>query len=123
MPDDEKRLRAAFDELRRVEGPRTPPFRGVWTSAREQFAVRSARRPLSFALAALSLIVVSLLAVHRLRAPSQPSAIAVSPPMTTLNWKTPTDFLLDTPGSTLGRTLPSFSSVPNYSLVTTQKEN
>lgn len=123
MPDDDKLLRDAFDELRRAEKTRTPPFQRIWTSAQKRSGVRAPRGPLSFALAALSLIVVALLAAYRLRAPSHPPATAAPPLMTTAQWKSPTDFLLDTPGSDLGHSLPSFSSVPNYSLVTSQKGN
>lgn len=121
MRDDEKQLRAAFDELRRVERSGTPSFRRVWTAAQDRGAARSPRRPLSLALAAVSLLVVMLLAVYRFRQPAPP--MDVSPPLTALNWTSPTDFLLDTPGSALGGSIPRFSTVPNYSLVILQKEN
>lgn len=108
-PDDEPRLREAFDDLRRADAAKTPPFHRTWRAAQGRVTSRS--RPFAFAFAALSLVLMCAAIVHRLQPPA-PVVTIVS--MSSTSWSAPTDFLLDTPGRALATTVPAFNPVPDY---------
>ena len=114
LPDDERMLREAFDEIRRADAERTPPFSRMWRAPHSTAAVR---RPLVWiAAAALLLLIAATMLVRR---PPRPVNLVSIPPM---EWKAPTDFLLDTPGSSLSRSVPQLQPpIPNYSLKGTSK--
>ena len=93
-PEDDRALAAAFADLRREETRQTPPFaevvrRGQARPSRASLPVR----PLWLA-AAVALAV--LLGVWLGR---EPRPAAVAPSLT--EWRSPTDFLLATPGRDL----------------------
>jgi hypothetical protein len=102
--DDDKALREAFAEARRVDAAETPAFARVWETA-----------PV-FRLALAGLGALALAAVL-LRRPTAPS---VEPPgaPSIIEWRSPTGFLLQTPGRevlgtpALGGSLPDYSRVP-----------
>jgi hypothetical protein len=91
-PDD---LRDAFHELRAEEQRHAPPFRVAQARV-------SAPHYLRFAVALLLLLVIGVAMLIR----RQPSAPPLRQSIST--WKAPTDFLLQTPGSKLLRTVPTF---------------
>ena len=108
---DDELLRNAFDELRRFDREHTPPFqlcRAAALGGRPTLLQR-----LSFALAASSiLLIVATTSVVMLRR-TQTTTVSSIP----VEWKGPTDFLLVTPGSELGSSVPQIPSpVPHYSL-------
>src|SRR5688572_3397655 len=98
--DDENDLREAFAVLRREDAKRVPAFE----------AVRARRRPrrlppLGGLLAAASVAAAILAVVARRPDP---------PPMASMEeWIAPTDFLLETPGRDIVRTVPRIGLVPN----------
>jgi len=93
-PDD---LRAAFHELRAEEQRHVPPFRVAQKRVPAPHYLRYA------ALVALLLLITSAALLRRAATQRRPvSAGSIS------TWKAPTDFLLQTPGSKLLRTVPTF---------------
>jgi hypothetical protein len=101
MPEDDRDLRDLFAELRRREQQAAPSFPRVWAAAQ---ARREPRPRLRFALAAAA-IVALLLGWPRskpVRAPDAPSAVA--------RWRSPTAFLLATPGRELLSTIPALGA-------------
>ena len=97
-PEDDRELAAAFAGLRREEEARTPPFDEIVRRGRTRPApaVRPLpARPLWLA-AAVVLVALGVWLGVRVREP-QPSATV--PPLA--EWRSPTDFLLATPGRDL----------------------
>jgi len=100
--EQEKRLRALLDEAHR--GDRAPPFRRMWEAAR---VGERRRRPLWLAFPALAAVVLVLVWMTRPQvAPTPPSSEEIS----SLEWEGPLDFLLQTPGSELLNTVPTFNA-------------
>jgi hypothetical protein len=96
-PEDDRDLAAAFADLRREEEGRTPPFDEIVRRGRvrpARAAGLSGARPLGLAAAAVLAALGVWLGV-RAREPRQPSV----PPLA--EWRSPTDFLLATPGRDL----------------------
>jgi hypothetical protein len=93
--DQERRLRALLDEAHRED--RAPGFRRMWEAAR---AVHQRRRQLWMA--------VPLLLVLTIRPQVAPTPASQQIP--SLEWKGPLDFLLQTPGSELLNTVPTFNA-------------
>lgn len=96
-PEDDRALASAFADLRREEEGRTPPFDEVVRRGR----TRSARaagllgaRPLWLA-AAVALAVLGVWLGARTREPRHPAVPSLA------EWRSPTDFLLATPGRDL----------------------
>ena len=113
-PDDDRLLRDAFDELRRADLERTPPFQPLWKTGNPACPDRRDRLASTrFALAAcLILLLVATTTVVMLRRAQTTSVTSIP-----IEWKGPTDFLLVTPGSELGSSIPQLPSpVPQYSL-------
>ena len=93
-PEDDHALASAFAELRREEETRTPPFEEMVRRGRTQPARATGRlgtRPLWLA-AAVALAVLGIWLGLRSRHPAAPSLA---------EWRSPTDFLLATPGRDL----------------------
>lgn len=102
---DDRRLRERFDALRRSEAPRTPSFEATLGSARDRRAAPPPSRlwGAGFAVAATATLVVG---AFLLGGPERPGSeepfernvYSVGP---VGSWRTPTDALLETPGSDL----------------------
>jgi len=92
-PEREPDLAAAFRALRGADEERCPPFDGVLRQARGR-SRRSAPswRPVATVAALLVLAVFAVWTGRRTAGPPAPSLTA---------WKSPTDFLLATPGREL----------------------
>jgi len=101
---EEKELRRLFREWRQAEGLQAPPFERSWAQA--QAGRRRAAdpwRPLCWAAGGALLAALSLVAVFNPRVPytaGPTAAVSVS------QWRSPTDFLLQSPGDPLLRSLP-----------------
>jgi hypothetical protein len=96
-PEDDRALAAAFAGLRREEEHKTPPFDEVVRRgrARPAGAVSLFRtRPLWLA-AAVALAVLAVWLGLRAREPRHPAVPSLA------EWRSPTDFLLATPGRDL----------------------
>jgi hypothetical protein len=97
-------VREAFDELRKAEAGLVPPFERVWAAAqararpggRLRVAARLAWGALLAAAAAVALLVT--------RGGNGPPALALAA------WRSPTEFLLRTPGDTMLRSVPLLSA-------------
>jgi hypothetical protein len=106
-PEDDRDLRARFAELRRQDVLRAPEFAGLMHRARR------ARRPMftRMAAAAVCVLVAGLLVLTlHLRHPAPPA-----PSLT--QWRSPTEFLLQTPGRDLLRSVPRFGVWPEEGIV------
>ncbi len=99
--DQETRLRALLDEAHRAD--RAPAFRRMWEAAR---AGDRTRRPLWVAFPALAAVVLLLVWTTR----PQVGPTRGSQQIASLEWKGPLDFLLQTPGSELLNTVPTFNA-------------
>ena len=101
MSEQEKRLRAVFEEAHR--GDRPPPFRRTWEAAHPF----SGTRPAVW-VAIPAVVAVALLLVWTTR----PQVISRPAPqeIPSLEWNDPLDFLLQTPGSELLNTVPTFDA-------------
>jgi len=100
-PEDDRKLAAAFAELRREEEGRTPPFAGIVRRgrARPPRAGLLPARPLWLA-AAVALAVLGVGLGVWLEIPArEPRPSAALPPLA--EWRSPTEFLLATPGRDL----------------------
>jgi len=101
MASDDNDLRTRFAELRREEEARAPSFRLPSPSGVAP-RLRLARR------VALALSLAGLVAcIFFLRLMRQPERLAGKTAISLAQWKAPTDFLLETPGRELLRTVPA----------------
>jgi hypothetical protein len=111
MSDDDldRKLARRFGDLRASDDLRTPSFRGVLARApRPGKRIRGRRLPLFLGAAAAAILAVVLL-----RPADKPSGAAVSAAIA--EWKSPTDSLLDTPGSELyGEPPPAAEPLPDW---------
>lgn len=102
--DPDHELRERFRELRDATGATAPPFAALFVNVVQP---RRRRRPWRSALALLPLAgvaaLVLVLAVRRHR-----ERVAVVD-LATGRWEGPTDFLLQTPGAELLRSVPTFT--------------
>ncbi len=98
----DRELAERFHDLRQTDERLTPPFTRVWQAA--SVRVQVARRPQRISrrvAAATALLVAAGVGGAIFRQPVRPSAT------TTLTaWRSPTDFLLRSPGETLLKTVP-----------------
>ncbi len=99
QPHDERDLRKRFAELRHEDIAQTPPFERPAPVARSHHWGRLA------AAAAVAIITVTAVLWTIGSRAGQPPLLAVD--LTRTVWESPTDFLLDTPGSELLRTVPT----------------
>jgi hypothetical protein len=96
-PEDDRDLRARFAELRRQDVLRAPDFAGLMQHARRSRARMFTRMAVAVCVLAAGLLVLVL--YPRRPAPPAPSLT---------QWRSPTDFLLETPGRDLLRSVPRF---------------
>jgi hypothetical protein len=111
--DDDKDLRARFMALRMEEETQTPEF--TLSSMRRQLPARRLATVFArFGVVAVCLAAI-LVAVLWLRSGAprrQPSQVA-----SVIAWRSPTDFLLETPGQGLLQTVPAIGEWHDYSKV------
>lgn len=101
MTDDEDRdLLRWFAAQRRHDLEAAPPFRRMWAAAR---ARRRPRPRVRFAVAAVALVILALLWLRPDTGPAPESGTSAS----IAQWRSPTDFLLATPGRELLSTVPA----------------
>ena len=104
LPDD--RLRRRFAALRREEDQQAPEFATLWR------ARAGARRRQARWFAAAACMLVALLALLWIRSvqrrPDDKTVASIT------EWKAPTDFLLETPGRDLLRTVPEIGEWQVY---------
>jgi hypothetical protein len=100
MSDDNRRLRELFARLKQEDRARTPSFR-----APERRVVTRPRWVPRLAIAAAIVLVALVLA--RSDEPSPDRAVV---DLGATTWRSPTDFLLATPGADLMRTVPALGS-------------
>ncbi|HEY2498268.1 MAG TPA: hypothetical protein VGK24_14485 [Candidatus Angelobacter sp.] len=99
---NEERLRGRFAALRREEEQLVPEFGSFWRGK-----VRVPRRQWRWLIAAACVLIVLLTIVWQRPAKHHaPANMAAS----IVDWKAPTDFLLETPGCELLRTVPEFGA-------------
>lgn len=104
-PPDDADLRASFSRLREEERGRAPDFRRAWAAARSRRRPR--RRSPLLAVAASAAGLAALAGIFGLAVlgerwlASGPPGRATSPPTALADWRSPTDFLLETPGQDL----------------------
>jgi hypothetical protein len=104
---DDTDLRRKFESLRRESGRRTPDFDQVLQRSRPPDT--SGR----FALGVVAGVVVVVAAVAIVRVGDRPTRPSQSDRSAfILAWKAPTDFLLQTPGEELLRTIPRIGEMP-----------
>jgi hypothetical protein len=107
----ERDLRELFARLREEDRARTPPFYASVVARAQQRRPRSGWA-LRAAVAAAAVLVIALgyelrqTAVRRERARAEVRRPLLARP----GWAAPTDFLLNTPGSRLLHTVPTFGS-------------
>ncbi|HVG90408.1 MAG TPA: hypothetical protein VNB54_02860 [Alphaproteobacteria bacterium] len=104
--DSDDTLRRRFAALRREEDPQAPEFGTLWKSR------AGARRRQARWFATAVCMLVALLALLWIRsAQRRPDEKAVA---SITEWKAPTDFLLETPGRELLRTVPQIGEWQVY---------
>jgi len=111
--DDDKALREAFAKARREDAAETLAFARVWETARAR-RLRRGRPVFRLALAGLGALALAAVLLRR------PTAPSVAPPgaPSIIDWRSPTGFLLQTPGRevlgtpALGGGLPDYSRIP-----------
>ena len=106
--NDEREIASALEQLRKADESSAPSFHVTLTSARDGRVSR--RAPIGPVLAAATLLLVFVgLAVFQSKHPpaSRPPVPAPSSAKASLeSWRSPTDSLLETPGSELWRDMP-----------------
>ncbi len=107
MPTDDADLGRRFDALRLEDLQRVPPFPRAWTATRQS---RPPRRRIAAAVAAAAAAVVILVVARLPRASVQPPVPTAASSI--LEWRSPTDFLLNTPGQPLLATVPTITRPP-----------
>jgi len=107
MNDEDRDLRERFARLKQEDRAHVPPFR----APRAREAPRWGRLG-QFAAAAAVVLIALVLA----RPDRTPPPIVGRPgvDLSTVAWKSPTDFLLVTPGSALMRTVPAVGSPDDW---------
>lgn len=106
MSDDDRELRNMFARLKAEERAHVPPFR---TPARP-----AKRQPLWLPRVAVAaaIALIALVLARPDRPPQNVSLHTVG--LGTAIWRSPTDFLLTTPGSELMRTVPAVGSPDHW---------
>jgi hypothetical protein len=104
MNDDDRSLRELFARLKHEDRGRTPSFRTPERHVRTQVAWVP-----RVAMAAAIVLVAIVLA-----RPDRPSRNAPVVDLGAATWRSPTDFLLATPGAELMRTVPVFGSPDHW---------
>ena len=106
MSDDDRELRKLFAQLKGEDRARTPSFRAP------AMRVAPRRRPIVRVALAAAIVVIAVV----LARPDQTPRIMAGPAVDlgTTAWRSPTDFLLNTPGSELLRSVPSVGSPDDW---------
>lgn len=107
MNDDDRPLRELFARLKHEDRARTPSFRMP-----ERGVMRRSVWLPRVAIAAAIVLVAIVLA-----RPDHPSRNVSVIDLGAATWRSPTDFLLVTPGSDLMRTVPAFGSPDRWAPV------
>jgi len=120
MSHHDEDLRHRFTALREEAAREAPEFDGLW---RQAAAARGRRRriPLGTWLALAGAAGALLYAAVRRDAPSALPVETVTMPMLG-QWRSPTAFLLRTPGEELLTTVPSLGSAPSLSVLSSFPE-
>jgi hypothetical protein len=103
-------LRDRFASLRREDAHHVPEFARLWRR-REHVARHKGRR---IAIAACALIALAIFWLRSAQHKSHDAAVA-----SITEWNSPTDFLLETPGRELLRTVPEIGQWRGYTAPTT----
>jgi hypothetical protein len=94
-PEHDSDLATKFQALRRDEEERCPPFAAVLGDGRRSSRRSAPLRPILAAAAGIGLILIAVyIGLHTPRAHQES-------PLSLAEWKSPTDFLLATPGRDL----------------------
>jgi len=101
MSSNDNDLRSLFEELRREDEARTPAFTLPGPS---RMAPGSRLGRLAVLAASLAALVACFFLVRLMRQPERPPG---TPAVSLTEWKAPTDFLLETPGREVLRTVPA----------------
>ena len=110
MTPDDRDLRERFAALRAEEQRRAPRFSAVWAAAEDRRGRRQGRRAglrLAAAFAGAALLTLAVF-VWRPSSPPPPAPGSEPVPPSITEWRAPTDFLLETPGREVLRTVPRF---------------
>lgn len=99
-------LARLFEELRREDALRVPPFRRILERRAASRSRRIRWAPIASAAAAVVLVAAAVLLVRPGAVRREPQA----PASAIAEWRSPTDFLLETPGSELLETAPDFAT-------------
>jgi hypothetical protein len=102
---DDARLEAYFVSLRREDATQTPGFERVLGRGRQRFAGHSWVLAIAASLVCAAVVVTVYRGLHPLRSPAFDAA---APALA--EWRSPTDFLLETPGRELLRTVPGIGN-------------
>jgi hypothetical protein len=114
----ERELRARFAELRREEELRVPQFAFPPSRWAGQGRPWGTGRLIAGAACVAALVAAALLLRF---VPSQPARTG-QPVASLMEWKSPTDFLLETPGRELLRSVPAIGVWPGYTAVSKPKQ-
>ena len=105
--DSDDMLRRRFALLRREEEQHAPEFARLWS-----VCAAARRQARWFAVTACALIaLLAFLWILSARRPKEITAASIT------QWKSPTDFLLETPGGELLRTVPEFGQRQLYTVM------
>jgi hypothetical protein len=106
--DEEREIASALKQLRKADEASAPPFHATLTSARAGRASRRTAIGPVLASATLLVVIVGLVIFESKHQPAsrRPAPAPSSAEASLESWESPTNFLLDTPGSDLWRGLP-----------------
>jgi hypothetical protein len=107
---DDDRIGRALSEQRRLDEGLAPDFRALLARPRPRANGGAARRVLVLAAALLVAVGVALWSRSRPHVPHPSRPVSVADASLT-TWRSPTDFLLETPGLRLWSSPPVFGSV------------
>ena len=119
---EERGLRDLFAQQRADESARAPSFASTMASARRRDRRAGGRRTmwLGAAAAAAAVIAVALVMMPR-RAGDETRRMTAE--LSSVGWRSPTDFLLETPGAELLRTTPRIVRLEDMSLLAPGREH
>ena len=106
MSDEDRDLRELFAQLKREDRGMSPSFRMPARS------VSPRGRPMTRVLVAAAVVVIAVVLAWPDRTPSDVAGPVVD--LSASTWRSPTDFLLVTPGSELLRSVPSVGSPDDW---------
>jgi len=105
--DDEQEIASALEQLRNASEASAPSFHATLSSARAGRASRRSAVGSVLAVATLLAVIVGLVVLESKHPPPVSGRPAPSSAQVSLErWESPTEFLLDTPGSELWREMP-----------------